>query len=125
VKRGGDDVVRLGRRNRPRVLEAGRVMRIGLPVDPAALRDRAPGNLGAEPCRVEVVYNVAALLRGDLLTRERLMCWQGATVTIDAAGCQTEIARRIVDAGGHYVRDVRKGNADANFNILRRIASGP
>ena len=31
------------------------------------------------------------------------------TVTIDAAGCQTEIARRIVDAGGHYVLNV-KGN---------------
>ena len=29
------------------------------------------------------------------------------TVTIDAAGCQTEIARRIVDAGGHYVLNVR------------------
>jgi predicted transposase YbfD/YdcC len=34
---------------------------------------------------------------------------KGATVTIDAAGCQTEIARRIVDAGGHYVLNV-KGN---------------
>ena len=34
---------------------------------------------------------------------------KGATVTIDAAGCQTDIARRIVDAGGHYVLNV-KGN---------------
>ena len=37
---------------------------------------------------------------------------KGATVTIDAAGCQTEIARRIVDAGGHYVLNV-KGNQGA------------
>jgi len=34
---------------------------------------------------------------------------KGATVTIDAMGCQTDIARRIVDAGGHYVLNV-KGN---------------
>ena len=37
---------------------------------------------------------------------------KGAIVTIDAAGCQTEIARRIVDAGGHYVLNV-KGNQGA------------
>lgn len=34
---------------------------------------------------------------------------KGATVTIDAVGCQTEIARRIVAARGHYVLNV-KGN---------------
>lgn len=34
---------------------------------------------------------------------------KGSTVTIDAIGCQTEIARTIVDAGGHYVLNV-KGN---------------
>jgi predicted transposase YbfD/YdcC len=34
---------------------------------------------------------------------------KGATVTIDAMGCQTDIARRIVEAGGHYVLNV-KGN---------------
>jgi len=34
---------------------------------------------------------------------------KGATVTIDAMGCQTDIARRIVDAGGHYVLNL-KGN---------------
>ena len=44
-----------------------------------------------------------------LLDRMQL---KGATVTIDAAGCQTEIARRIVDAGGHYVLNV-KGNQGA------------
>ena len=36
----------------------------------------------------------------------------GATVTIDAAGRQTEIARRIVDARGHFVFSV-KGNQGA------------
>ena len=39
---------------------------------------------------------------------------KGAKVTIDAAGCQTEIARRIVDAGGHYVL-----NAKSNQSTLR------
>jgi len=34
---------------------------------------------------------------------------KGATVTIDAIGCQTDIARRIIDGGGHYVLNV-KGN---------------
>jgi len=38
-----------------------------------------------------------------------LLQLEGATVTIDAAGCQTEIARRIVAAKGHYVLNV-KGN---------------
>ncbi len=47
---------------------------------------------------------ITAILK--LLERSQL---KGATVTIDAAGCQTEIARRIVDAGGHYVLNV-KGN---------------
>ena len=28
-------------------------------------------------------------------------------MTIDAMGCQTDIARRIVDAGGHYVLNVK------------------
>jgi predicted transposase YbfD/YdcC len=31
----------------------------------------------------------------------------GATVTVDAMGCQTEIARQIVDAEGHYVLAVK------------------
>jgi predicted transposase YbfD/YdcC len=31
----------------------------------------------------------------------------GATVTADAMGCQTEVARQVVDAGGHYVLAVK------------------
>ena len=38
----------------------------------------------------------------------------GATVTIDAAGCQADVARRIVDAGGDYVLAV-KGNQPALY----------
>ena len=34
---------------------------------------------------------------------------KGAIVTIDAMGCQTEIAKKIIDRGGHYVLNV-KGN---------------
>ena len=34
---------------------------------------------------------------------------KGATITIDAAGCQRDIAAKIVDAGGDYVLAL-KGN---------------
>ena len=34
---------------------------------------------------------------------------KGAVVTIDAAGCQREIAKRIIDGGGQYVLSL-KGN---------------
>ena len=33
---------------------------------------------------------------------------RGCTVSIDAMGCQTEIAQTIVDGGGHYVLSVKK-----------------
>lgn len=39
----------------------------------------------------------------------RLINLQGATVTIDAMGCQTAIAREIIDGGGDYLLQV-KGN---------------
>jgi predicted transposase YbfD/YdcC len=37
----------------------------------------------------------------------RVLDIRGATVTIDAMGCQTEIARTIVDGGGHYQLQVK------------------
>jgi predicted transposase YbfD/YdcC len=43
----------------------------------------------------------------------------GATVTIDAMGCQTEIARKIVENGGNYVLAV-KDNQPALHDSLRR-----
>ncbi|HYE19594.1 MAG TPA: ISAs1 family transposase [Tepidisphaeraceae bacterium] len=36
-----------------------------------------------------------------------LLDLEGATVTVDAIGCQTEVARQVVDAGGHYVLAVK------------------
>jgi len=50
---------------------------------------------------------------------------KGATVTIDAAGCPPQIARRIVGAGGDYVLNV-KGNQRAlrdgiTSSLLSRI----
>lgn len=39
----------------------------------------------------------------------RALNLKGATVTIDAMGCQTQIAREIIDAGADYVLQV-KGN---------------
>jgi predicted transposase YbfD/YdcC len=43
----------------------------------------------------------------------------GATVTIDAMGCQTEIARKIVQNGGDYVLAVKE-NQPALHDALRR-----
>ena len=37
----------------------------------------------------------------------RLLDLHGATVTIDAMGCQTEIAKTIIDGGGHYLLAVK------------------
>jgi hypothetical protein len=36
-----------------------------------------------------------------------LLDLEGATVTVDATGCQREVARQVVDAGGHYVLAVK------------------
>ena len=44
---------------------------------------------------------------------------QGAIVTIDAAGCQKNIARQIIDGDGHYVLSL-KGNQG---NLHRDVAA--
>lgn len=44
----------------------------------------------------------------------------GSLVTIDAMGCQTEIAQKIVDRGGGYVLAV-KGNQKTLHNSIRRF----
>ncbi len=50
---------------------------------------------------------------------------KGATVTIDAAGCQTAIAARIDDAGASYVLDL-KGNQPRTLEaVSSHFASGP
>ncbi|QOV88286.1 ISAs1 family transposase [Humisphaera borealis] len=45
---------------------------------------------------------------------------QDATVTIDAAGCQTQIARQIVDAGGNYVLSVKENQPRTRLRLVRR-----
>ena len=42
---------------------------------------------------------------------------EGATITIDAAGCQKNIAEKICDKGGHYVLAV-KGNESTLHNEI-------
>lgn len=49
----------------------------------------------------------------------RTLDLRGATVTLDAMGCQTEIAATIVDGGGHYLLSV-KGNQPALKADLER-----
>lgn len=45
----------------------------------------------------------------------------GATVTIDAMGCQTAIARQIVEAGGDYVLGVKKNQPALHDRIERNV----
>ena len=57
--------------------------------------------LGQRAC-VEKSNEITAI--GELLP---VLALQGAIVTIDAMGCQTEIARQITDGGGDYVLAVK------------------
>ena len=45
----------------------------------------------------------------EITAMPKLLVLKGAIVTIDAMGCQTEIARKIIAGGGDYILNV-KGN---------------
>lgn len=45
----------------------------------------------------------------------------GATVTIDAMGCQTEIARKIVESGGDYVLAVKENQPALHEALVRNL----
>jgi predicted transposase YbfD/YdcC len=45
----------------------------------------------------------------------------GATVTIDAMGCQTEIARKIVENGGDYVLAVKDNQPELHDSLRRNL----
>jgi predicted transposase YbfD/YdcC len=48
---------------------------------------------------------------------------RGATVTIDAIGCQREIARQITDAGGHFVLQVKE-NQQTLYEHVKSFMDG-
>jgi len=48
-----------------------------------------------------------------------LLDLKGAVVTIDAMGCQKEIARDIIDEGGQYVVAVKENQPDLSEDIER------
>jgi len=50
----------------------------------------------------------------------KIIDFTGSLVTIDAMGCQTKIARQIVDGGGNYVLAV-KGNQKSLYGSIRRF----
>jgi predicted transposase YbfD/YdcC len=52
----------------------------------------------------------------------RLLDLRKATVTIDAMGCQTEIARTIVDGGGHYLLAVKDNQPTLSQDIAATFA---
>jgi predicted transposase YbfD/YdcC len=49
-----------------------------------------------------------------------LLDLQGATVTVDAIGCQTEIAQTIIDQGGEYILALKK-NQKLLFNTVHDL----
>lgn len=50
-----------------------------------------------------------------------LLDLSGATVTIDAMGCQTDIAEKIVENGGHYVLAVKENQPTLHSAIKRNL----
>jgi len=52
----------------------------------------------------------------------RLLELCGTTVTIDAIGCQTEIARTIVDGEGHYLLSVKENQPTLHKEIVETFA---
>jgi predicted transposase YbfD/YdcC len=57
--------------------------------------------------------------------RPRLLALEGATVTIDAMGCQTAIAAQIVEQGADYVLALKKNQQDAHDLAQRAFADVP
>ena len=55
----------------------------------------------------------------------RLLALEGATVTIDAMGCQTAIAAQIVEQGADYVLALKKNQHDAHDLAQRAFADVP
>lgn len=45
----------------------------------------------------------------------------GAIVTIDAAGCQKNIAQQIIDAGGHYVLSLKGNQGNIHQNVADHV----
>ena len=97
-------------------------------VDGKSLRrsfDRAAGRSAVHS--VAAFASAQGLVLGQVSVRDKeneivaiprlltLLDLRGATVTIDAMGCQTAIARAITEAGGHYVLQVKN-----NQPTLRR-----
>jgi predicted transposase YbfD/YdcC len=50
-----------------------------------------------------------------------LLDLKGALVTIDAIGCQTEIAQKIIDGGGHYLLVVKGNQENLQADILATL----
>lgn len=53
----------------------------------------------------------------------KTICLKGATITIDAMGCQTEIAKTIVDGGGHYLLAVKDNQPHLHAEIRETFAA--
>ncbi len=52
----------------------------------------------------------------------RVLDLRGATVTIDAMGCQTEVAKTIRDGSGHYVLSVKDNQPTLHADIIKIFA---
>ena len=54
-----------------------------------------------------------------------MLLLEGAIVTIDAMGCQTAIAQKIVDAGAHYVLAVKENQGHLLDDIIEAFEQTP
>jgi predicted transposase YbfD/YdcC len=54
----------------------------------------------------------------------RLLCLKGCTVTIDALGCQTEIAAQIREQKGHYVLGLKGNQPGLEADMLQLLERG-
>jgi predicted transposase YbfD/YdcC len=99
-----------------------------IPIDGKAARRSADSAVGKSPLHLVSAWASANhLLLGQVAVGDKaneitaipqlldLLDLEGAIVSIDAMGCQKEIARKVVDGGGDYVLAV-KGNQDALYD---------
>ena len=104
-------------------------------IDGKLLR-RALTKDGKMPCIVSAYSNKTRLVIGQIKADEKsneitaipdlldLLYIKGAIVSIDAAGCQKKIVRKIVRRGGGYVISL-KGNQTKMHEEIKRFMQDP
>src|SRR4029077_6852588 len=114
--------------------EAGVGSRRTIPIDGKTVRRSGRRGLGLAPLHLVSAWAGANHLSlGQVAVDDKsneitaiprlleLLDLKGALVTIDAMGCQKEIAARIVDGGGHYALTVKDNQPHLLEDIQTRL----